>query len=447
MGDGAHVGTGASVIQGVSIGAGAVVGAGAAVVGDVPAGHDGRRRTGSAAGEQRRARVNRVYVIAEAGVNHNGSLELALQLVDAAAEAGADAVKFQTFRADTLVLDSAPKAAYQTDATGEGTQAGMLRSLELTEDDHRALIERCADRGIEFLSTPFDVESVSLLVELGVARMKMPSGHLTNVPFLRAVAATSLPVILSTGMATLDEVAEAMSVLEGSGCPRERIVLLHCTTEYPTPPEDVNLSAMLTLRDTFDVEVGYSDHTEGTVVPIAAAALGATILEKHFTLDRSLPGPDHRASLEPGQLAELVSAVRVVERAMGDGVKQPTELERQNAQAARTSIVAAKEIAAGEPFSAENLTTKRPGTGLSPFAWDRLVGRRGDARVRGRRADRPERRSGSERAGEAADRHRHSSRVRAAPPARAAACPEPRPRRRVLGHRNPPRRAVRLDRL
>lgn len=319
--------------------------------------------------------MTHVFVIAEAGVNHNGSLELALEMVDAAADCGADAVKFQTFRADALASAAAPKAGYQRETTdAEESQLEMLRKLELDAADHRALRARAIARGIEFLSAPFDLPSVELLRDLGLARVKVPSGQLTNVPYLRAVASLGLPVILSTGMATLDEVAASLAVLEDAGVPLGDIVVLHCTTEYPTPLEDVNLCAMVTMREQLGVRVGYSDHTDGIAVPVAAVALGAEVIEKHFTLDRRMPGPDHRASLEPADFAEMVHSIREVEVALGDGVKRPSARELENAAAARTSIVAARRIEAGETFSAENLGLKRPGTGVSPLRWDEVLG-------------------------------------------------------------------------
>lgn len=319
---------------------------------------------------------DRVNIIAEAGVNHNGSLDLALQLVDAAAEAGADAVKFQTFRAESLVAASAPKAAYQQERTGRvESQLEMVRALELSAADHRALVKRCAEKRIRFLSAPFDLESVAFLLSLELDTLKVPSGAITDLPYLRAVGSSGARLIVSTGMATLDEVGAALAVLEDSGTGRDAITLLHCTTAYPTQPKDVNLRAMLALRDAFGVAVGYSDHTTGIAVPVAAVALGATVVEKHFTLDRALPGPDHAASLEPRELAELVAALRVVEESLGDGVKRPTEVETANMAAARKSIVASRPIVAGESFSEENLTTKRPGTGISPMRWDEVVGR------------------------------------------------------------------------
>jgi N,N'-diacetyllegionaminate synthase len=317
-----------------------------------------------------------VYVIAEAGVNHNGSLDTALALVDAAAAAGADAVKFQTFRAESLVAANAPKAAYQLETTSEEeSQLEMVRRLELDEAAHRELIARADERGIDFLSAPFDLESVRLLARLGLAIFKLPSGAVTDLPVLRAVGALGVDVILSTGMATLAEVEAALLAIEAAGTPRERVTVLHCTTEYPASPEDVNLRAMCTMKEQLAVRVGYSDHTMGIAVPMAAVALGATVIEKHFTLDRSMRGPDHRASLEPAELAEMIRAIRTVESALGSSLKQPAPAEMANARAARKSIVAARRIAAGEIFSDDDLTTKRPGTGLSPMLWDDVIGK------------------------------------------------------------------------
>ncbi|MEI6171948.1 MAG: N-acetylneuraminate synthase [bacterium] len=316
------------------------------------------------------------FVIAEAGVNHNGSVARALSMVDAAADAGADAVKFQTFTAERLVTQDAPKAAYQVEALDSGeSQYQMLARLELSAEDHDVLRVRCDERGIEFMSAAFDVLSRRFLSGLGIRRVKVPSGELTNIPYLREVAVLGLPVLLSTGMATLDEVREALFVLEGAGLSRREITVLQCTTEYPTPSADVNLLAMITMRDEFGVRIGYSDHTSGIEIPVAAVALGAAVIEKHFTLDRTLPGPDHRASLEPGEFAEMVRAIRSVEAALGDGVKRPSAAESANADVARKSIMAATDIASGELMTVENLTVKRPGTGLSPLKWDVIVGR------------------------------------------------------------------------
>ena len=318
-------------------------------------------------------------VIAEAGVNHNGDLDLALQLVDIAADAGADLVKFQTFSADRLATRSARKADYQASTTGaDESQHSMLRRLELSEDAHRMLIAHCAQRGIGFFSTGFDIECVDLLVRLGLQRFKIPSGEITNLPYLRHVgqlARHGSPVILSTGMATLGEIDAALGVLEGAGTARRQITVLHCNTDYPTPAHEVNLRAMTSIAQAFGVAVGYSDHTQGIAVAIAAVALGASVIEKHFTVSRSLPGPDHPASLEPGELKSMVAAIRTIEQALGDGIKRPTPGELKNRPVARKSLVALQPIAAGELFSADNLGAKRPGSGLSPMRWDELIGR------------------------------------------------------------------------
>lgn len=315
-------------------------------------------------------------IIAEAGVNHNGDLALAKRLIEVAAEAGADLVKFQTFSADRLVTRGAPKADYQIQATGQGEgQHEMLRRLELTRDMHLELMAHCHDQGIGFFSSGFDIESVDLLIGLGQSLFKIPSGEITNLPYLRHIAQQGKEIILSTGMASLGEVEAAVHAIQSSGTPRTAITLLHCTTEYPTPMAEVNLRAMITLRETFGTRIGYSDHTPGIEVATAAVALGAVVIEKHFTLDRGLPGPDHQASLEPHELKAMVRAIRNIEAALGDGVKQPTGSELRNRQIVRKSIVAARRIRAGEPFSDENLAAKRPGSGLSPMHWDELIGR------------------------------------------------------------------------
>lgn len=318
-----------------------------------------------------------VLIIAEAGVNHNGDLDTARRLIDVAAAADADLVKFQTFKADRLVSATAPKAEYQTRTTDAGeSQHAMIRRFELDRGMHEALISHCKTRGIGFFSTGFDLESVDMLAALGLDRFKIPSGELTNLPYLRHVGAYGKDLILSTGMATLDEIGEAVRVLEQAGTPRERMTVLHCSTEYPTPMADVNLRAMLTIGDTFGVAIGYSDHTEGIEVAIAAVALGATVIEKHFTLDRNLPGPDHKASLEPDELEAMVKAIRNIEQAMGDGIKRPNPSEAKNIPIARKSIVAGRPIKAGETFDEHNLAVKRPGTGISPMRWDEILGRK-----------------------------------------------------------------------
>lgn len=319
----------------------------------------------------------KTLVIAEAGVNHNGDLALARELVDAAAEAGADLVKFQTFNADRLVTTSARKAVYQERNTGNTeSQHAMLRRLELTRDMHDDLIAYCARRRIGFFSTAFDIESLDLLLELGLEQFKVPSGEITNLLYLRHLARFGKPLILSTGMATMDEIDAALKVLMADGIALSLITVLHCNTEYPTPMADVNLRAMITIRDRFGVAVGYSDHTAGIEVPIAAVALGASVIEKHFTLDRSFEGPDHKASLEPRELTAMVKSIRNVELALaGDGIKRPSPSEARNISIARRSIVAALAIRAGDRYSVDNLTVKRPGTGVSPMRWDEALGR------------------------------------------------------------------------
>lgn len=313
-----------------------------------------------------------VYIIAEAGVNHNGSFDLACRLVDAAKAAGADCVKFQTFRSQNLVSRNAGKADYQKDTTGDGSQADMLSKLELSYDAFSRLKQYCEEIGITFLSTPFDLESAAFLDELGAPFWKIPSGEVTNLPYLEALAKTGRPVVMSTGMCEMGEIEAALRVLRENGTTDIR--LLHCNTEYPTPFADVNLRAMETMRRAFGVEVGYSDHTKGIEVPIAAVALGATIIEKHFTLDRNMEGPDHKASLEPDELAAMVSAIRNIEQALGNGVKTASPSERKNIAVVRKSIVAKRAIKQGEVFSDENLTAKRPGTGISPMRWFEVIG-------------------------------------------------------------------------
>ena len=319
----------------------------------------------------------KTLIIAEAGVNHNGDLALAKKLVEVAAQAGVDLVKFQTFKADRLVTAAAQKAPYQEVSTGAGeSQYVMLRRLELSDEAHHVLLEHCRAHGIGFLSTGFDIESVDFLASLGVRLFKVPSGEITNLPYLRHVGAKRGEVILSTGMANLGEVEAAINALEQAGTPKGNIIVLHCTTEYPAPMEAVNLKAMLSMQAAFQLRVGYSDHTEGIAIAPAAVALGACVIEKHFTVDRNLPGPDHRASLEPRELAALVQSIRAVEVAMGDGVKRMTSAEVHNKPLARKSIVAARAISQGEPFSAQNLVVKRPGTGISPMRWDEVLGQR-----------------------------------------------------------------------
>jgi N,N'-diacetyllegionaminate synthase len=315
-----------------------------------------------------------VFVIAEAGVNHDGDLEVARQLVDVAVHAGADAVKFQTFAAERLATLDAPKADYQKETTGTAqSQYDMLRRLELSADAHRALVLRCRERGVLFLSSPFDEESADFLEELGVAAFKVPSGEVTNLPFLAHVARKRRPLILSTGMSTLEEVAAAVETVRGAGDPP--LVLLHCVSNYPADPGTANLRAMATLAERFQVPVGFSDHTLGVAVSLAAVALGACVVEKHVTLDRGRPGPDHRASLDPQELQALVAGTRQVEAALGDGRKQPAPSEAAVAAVARKSLVAARDLPAQTRLTADAIASRRPGTGLSPALRDQLVGR------------------------------------------------------------------------
>lgn len=324
--------------------------------------------------------TNKVVIIAEAGVNHNGDLQQAKKLIDAAADAGVDYVKFQTFKANKLVTRQAKRAAYQDQNTGDkDSQYEMLKKLELSEEDHRELINYCEEKGIKFLSTGFDDESLSFLESLGLELAKVPSGEITNLPYLKTMAKLFPKIVLSTGMADIHEVKQAYQVLLDNGARAENIIVLHCNTEYPTPMEDVNLKAMDHIRGELNTEVGYSDHTLGIEVPIAAVALGAKLIEKHFTLDRKLPGPDHRASLEPVELKDMVSAIRNIEKAIsGSGVKEPSPSEMKNKPVARKSIVASRSIKKGEVFSDDNLTVKRPGTGMNPMLWDRIIGTRAE---------------------------------------------------------------------
>ena len=317
----------------------------------------------------------RALIIAEAGVNHNGELELAKKLIDVAAEAGADYVKFQTLNAGRMVTAKASKARYQTLTTDDSeSQYEMLRKLQLSENDHKELIIHSRKRNIKFFSTGFDIPSIDLLINLGQELFKIPSGEITNLPLLRHVGKQRKPTILSTGMSNLNEIESAILTLEDSGVNRSDITVLQCTTAYPTPISDVNLRGMLGIKDRFNVSVGFSDHTLGFEIPIAAVALGATIIEKHFTLDRMLPGPDHKASLEPTELREMIKGIRNVESALGDGVKRIMPSEIENLSVARKSIVTKYPIKKGELFSEENLTTKRPGIGVSPIKWDEVLG-------------------------------------------------------------------------
>lgn len=316
-----------------------------------------------------------VFIIAEAGVNHNGDIALAEKLVDVAVSAGADAVKFQTFKADKVVGKGAQKAEYQKKTTDSAeSQYEMIKRLELNEAAHRTLMDVCSKKGIMFLSTPFDLDSVDLLSGMGLNIFKIPSGEITNLPYLRKIGALRKEVIISTGMADLGEIKDALEVLTKAGTPLEKITVLHATTEYPCPMEDVNLRAMQTIKDAFGVRVGYSDHTLGIDAAIAAVAMGASVIEKHFTLDRKMEGPDHKASLEPDELKEMVRAIRNVEKAVGDGIKKPAPSEIKNISIARKSIVAARGVKAGETFTTENITVKRPGGGINPMRWNEILG-------------------------------------------------------------------------
>jgi N,N'-diacetyllegionaminate synthase len=319
--------------------------------------------------------MKKAIIIAEAGVNHNGDLEIAKKLIDVASEAEADYVKFQTFKADKIATKNASKAEYQKRNTGnDENQLKMLRQLELSEDDHEQLINYCSQKSIHFLSTPFDLDSIDLLKNLGIRLGKIPSGELTNLPFILKMAKTFDELILSTGMADASEIAASVKAITDSGFSKNKLTILHCTTEYPAPFSEVNLFAMQSLAKQFDVAVGYSDHTKGIEVPIAAIALGAVVIEKHFTLDRNMDGPDHKASLEPQELKAMVSAIRNIEEALGDGIKKPTDSEIKNKAIARKSIVAARLIKKGEVFTEQNLTVKRPGNGLSPMKWFDVIG-------------------------------------------------------------------------
>jgi N,N'-diacetyllegionaminate synthase len=319
--------------------------------------------------------ANKVFIIAEAGVNHNGSVDLAKQLIDVAVDSGADAVKFQTFKAENLVSKNAQKADYQKQTTDESeSQFEMIKRLELDVATHKKLIKYCNEKGIMFLSTPFDSDSINLLNELNLKIFKIPSGEITNLPYLRHIGSLVKQVILSTGMSTLQEVDDALTILVDAGTKKENITVLHANTMYPTPMEDVNLNAMQTMRQEFNVAVGYSDHTLGIEVDIAAVTMGASIIEKHFTLDKTMKGPDHGASLEPEELKAMVTSIRNVENALGDGIKLPSTSEQPNMIAVRKSIVASQVIKKEDILTEENITVKRPGNGISPMKWDEVVG-------------------------------------------------------------------------
>ncbi|MBO7439003.1 MAG: N-acetylneuraminate synthase [Bacteroidales bacterium] len=322
--------------------------------------------------------MKHVLIIAEAGVNHNGSIETAKKMIDKAVDVGVDIIKFQTFKSEKLVSKSAQQAEYQKRNMGsssDNSQLNMLKKLELSHSDHKELIEYCNRKGIRFFSTAFDLESVDYLHSLNIGLWKIPSGEITNYPYLKKIAQYGEPVILSTGMCEMQDIEAALKVLMDNGLSKDKISILHCNTEYPTPFKDVNLLAMNELKERFGVKIGYSDHTKGIEVPIAAVALGAEIIEKHFTLDRNMEGPDHKASLEPDELKAMVSAIRNIEFALGDGHKTVSESERKNIAVARKSIVAAKDIKAGEVFSENNLAVKRPGNGISPMDWENVIGK------------------------------------------------------------------------
>ncbi|APC97621.1 N-acetylneuraminate synthase [Francisella frigiditurris] len=317
-----------------------------------------------------------VFIIAEAGVNHNGSIELAKKLIDVAVDSGANAVKFQTFKATNLVSKNAQKAKYQKENINDGddSQYNMLKKLELDVDTHKELISYCKQKKIMFLSTPFDHDSIELLNKLGLAIFKIPSGEITNLPYLRHIGSLNKKIVLSTGMADIGEIEDALDILIAAGTKKENIIVLHANTMYPTPMEDVNLKAMVTIGSAFDIKYGYSDHTLGIEVDIAAVAMGASCIEKHFTLDKSMEGPDHKASLEPDELKAMVRAIRNIELALGSSVKKPSKSETSNIAVARKSIVAKKEIKKGDILTEENITIKRPGNGINPMRWDEVLG-------------------------------------------------------------------------
>lgn len=319
---------------------------------------------------------NKTFIIAEAGINHNGSIEIAKKMIEVAKECGADAIKFQTFKAEKVISKCAPKAEYQKQTTGEiDSQLEMVKKLELSFDDFIVLKEYCDKLNIMFLSTPFDFESIDFLDDLGLEIFKIPSGEITNLPYLEKIGKLGKKVILSTGMADLGEIEDALDILTSCGTKKEDITILHCNTEYPTPYEDVNLLAMLTIKEALKVKVGYSDHTLGIEIPIAAVALGASVIEKHFTLDKNMEGPDHKASLEPHELKAMIDAIRNIEKSLGDGIKKPSKSELKNKDIARKSIVAKKEIKKGEIFTEDNITVKRPGNGISPMRWYEVLGK------------------------------------------------------------------------
>ena len=318
---------------------------------------------------------NQTIIIAEAGVNHNGDIKLAKKLIDVAAKSGADFVKFQTFKANNLLIKNTKKTNYQIKTTGhKENQYELIKRLELTKEMHHELISHCSKKKINFFSTAFDKESLKMLIDLGQEIIKIPSGEITNLPLLKFIGSQKKKVILSTGMSDINEISQALKILKEFGTSKKNIYILHCNTEYPTPKKDVNLNAMLTIRDKFNLVVGYSDHTSGIEVPIAAVALGAKIIEKHFTLSRDLDGPDHSSSLEPDELSRMIESIRNIELALGNGLKKPSPSEIKNKKLIRRSIVASQDINKGELFSEKNLDVKRPANGISPMEWDKLIG-------------------------------------------------------------------------
>jgi len=320
--------------------------------------------------------MSKTFIIAEAGVNHNGSVEIAKRMIEIAAECGANAVKFQTFKTESVISKNASKAEYQKKTTDRNeSQFEMIKKLELDKNAHKELINYCDKKGIIFLSSPFDLGSIDLLNELDLEMFKIPSGEITNLPYLRKIGSLNKKVIMSSGMADLGEVEDALDTLVSSGTKKDNITVLHCNTEYPTPVGDVNLKAMLTIREAFKVNVGYSDHTLGIEVPIAAVSLGATVIEKHFTLDKNMEGPDHQASLEPTELKAMIEAIRNIEIILGNGIKKPSPSESKNIPIARKSIAAKRDIKKGQILSEDNLVVKRPGTGISPMRWDEVIGK------------------------------------------------------------------------
>ena len=321
--------------------------------------------------------MTKTFIIAEAGVNHNGSIDVAKKMIEEAARFGADAIKFQSFKAEKIVSKYADKAEYQKQTTdSKESQYEMIKKLELNVKAHKELMNFAVNKGIMFLSSPFDLESIDLLVELGLKIIKIPSGEIVNLPYLEKIGKLNKKVILSTGMSDLGEIEDALDVLISSGTDKENITVLQCNTEYPTPFEDVNLLAMITIKNAFNVNVGFSDHTLGIEVPIAAVAMGAQVIEKHFTLDRNMEGPDHKASLEPNEFAAMIKAIRNVEKALGSGIKKPSPSESKNIHIARKSIVAIKPIKKGEIFTEENIGIKRPGNGISPMRWNEIIGKK-----------------------------------------------------------------------